>query len=224
MKRHILVLMMLIFTTSCDAQSFSIPKIQPQKDRSPQTVEYRDHMHLDLLAGLVQGNAQKTGMVPENICDEKGKPLLSWRVAILQYGSDAEVALYKKFKLDEPWDSKHNKDVAEEVPEIYVDPAGTNYTPYLGVSGKTAAFAGKPRPIDGTRNGNAIASTGKLHAAIVVVDTSKVKVFWTEPKDVPLEKIEKNVRWYMKQTRYLHSTGTADVWEKGKPGPVFEFE
>ncbi len=38
---------------------------------------------------------------------ENGKPLLSWRVAILPYlGYEA---LYNKFNLDEPWDSVHNR-------------------------------------------------------------------------------------------------------------------
>ena len=42
------------------------------------------------------------------IADEKtGKPLLSWRVAILPFLE--ENALYKQFHLDEPWDSEHNK-------------------------------------------------------------------------------------------------------------------
>src|SRR5439155_8430347 len=36
-----------------------------------------------------------------------GKPLLSWRVHILPYLE--QDGLYKQFKLDEPWDSEHNK-------------------------------------------------------------------------------------------------------------------
>ncbi len=214
--RTLLVVLSLIFTTSCGAQtnSFSIPKIQPQKDRTPQTVEYRDHMHLDLLAQLAANNAKDTKKVPENIVDAQGKPLLSWRVSLLKYGNDAEVALYKKFKLDESWDSKHNKEVAEDIPEYYVDPEGSDYTPYLGVTGKTAAF-GQPRPVD---------KSGQTHAAIVTVDTTKVKVFWTEPKDAPLEKIEENLRWYKNQTRYLDTSGCPWVWEKAKKSPLFEFE
>ncbi|MDO5566591.1 MAG: DUF1559 domain-containing protein [Planctomycetia bacterium] len=39
--------------------------------------------------------------------DAKGKPLHSWRVLILPYLGQEE--LYKKIKLDEPWDSKHNQ-------------------------------------------------------------------------------------------------------------------
>ncbi|MDR1477457.1 MAG: DUF1559 domain-containing protein [Planctomycetaceae bacterium] len=39
--------------------------------------------------------------------DANGKPLHSWRVLILPYMG--QVALYNSIKLDEPWDSEHNK-------------------------------------------------------------------------------------------------------------------
>ena len=55
--------------------------------------------------------------------DEKGKPLLSWRVAILPYIEQQE--LYNKFKLDEPWDSPHNKALLKEMPPIYRCPSRT---------------------------------------------------------------------------------------------------
>src|SRR5262249_21670890 len=44
---------------------------------------------------------------PAAIYDKDGKALLSWRVLLLPY-IEAD-PLYKKFKLDEPWDSAHNK-------------------------------------------------------------------------------------------------------------------
>src|SRR5438132_522263 len=45
--------------------------------------------------------------LPNNWYSKAGKPLLSWRVLILQYIE--ETPLYLQFKLDEPWDSEHNK-------------------------------------------------------------------------------------------------------------------
>jgi hypothetical protein len=58
---------------------------------------------------------------PAAICDKKtGKPLLSWRVAILPYLEQG--TLYKQFKLDEPWDSPHNKRLGEIVVPIYAAP------------------------------------------------------------------------------------------------------
>src|ERR1700731_3796855 len=55
------------------------------------------------------------------ITDKQGKPVLSWRVAILPYIEQQE--LYKKFKRDEPWDSPHNKALLKEVPTTYVCPS-----------------------------------------------------------------------------------------------------
>src|SRR5688500_11565979 len=42
---------------------------------------------------------------PAAIKSKDGKPLLSWRVALLPFIEHYQ--LYKKFKLDEPWDSPH---------------------------------------------------------------------------------------------------------------------
>ena len=48
------------------------------------------------------------------IADSTGKPGLSWRVAILPYLE--QDTLYKQFKLDEPWDSPHNKKLIRQMP------------------------------------------------------------------------------------------------------------
>src|SRR5262249_51556565 len=57
---------------------------------------------------------------PAAICDKQGKPLLSWRVAILPYVEQDN--LYKQFKLDEPWDSEHNKKLIAQMPKVYALP------------------------------------------------------------------------------------------------------
>jgi len=54
---------------------------------------------------------------PAAIRTKDGKPLLSWRVAILPFLE--QKALYDKFHLDEPWDSPHNKTLLKEMPEVY---------------------------------------------------------------------------------------------------------
>src|SRR5262249_41965572 len=52
------------------------------------------------------------------ICDKTtGKPLLSWRVAILPYIEEDN--LYKQFRLDEPWNSEHNLKLLEKMPKSY---------------------------------------------------------------------------------------------------------
>ncbi len=178
------------------------------------SVESKDLSHLYLLSNLVDGHTGATGMVPENIVDTQGNPLLSWRVMVLQYGCDEEVAQFNEFKLDEPWNSEYNLKAAKKIPVMYLDPAGTKYTPYLGVTGKTTAF-GQPRSIDEDKD--------RTHAAIVIADTSKVKIFWSEPKDLPLQGIEDKLRWYVNRTRFMDTLGYVNSWEKGKNFPSFEF-
>src|SRR5262249_33985180 len=59
------------------------------------------------------------------ISGQDGKPLLSWRVAILQFIEQEDANnLYKQFHLDEPWDSEHNKKLIEKMPRLYQGPNG----------------------------------------------------------------------------------------------------
>jgi hypothetical protein len=60
------------------------------------------------------------GLPPRAIFDDDGKPLLSWRVAILPYIEQQD--LYEQFHLDEPWDSEHNKKLIARMPEVYANP------------------------------------------------------------------------------------------------------
>lgn len=62
------------------------------------------------------------------ICDRDGKPLLSWRVAILPYLEHEP--LYKAFKLDEPWNSEHNQKLLERMPKQYAAVRGNNDNKY----------------------------------------------------------------------------------------------
>ncbi|MHC5543656.1 DUF1559 family PulG-like putative transporter, partial [Singulisphaera rosea] len=62
---------------------------------------------------------------PSAIVDKNGRPLLSWRVAILPFlelegeGVKGSEGLYKQFRLDEPWDSPHNKALLPKMPAPY---------------------------------------------------------------------------------------------------------
>jgi hypothetical protein len=117
------------------------------------------------------------------ILGKDGKPLLSWRVAILPFIEQQQ--LYMQFHLDEPWDSPHNKKWLETMPKTYAsptDPEGTQkyQTHYLGFVGPNAFFEGKqgmriPADFpDGTSN------------TIMVVEASK-SVPWTKPEDIDFD-------------------------------------
>ena len=55
------------------------------------------------------------------ITDGQGRPLLSWRVAILPY-LDQQAGLYRRFHLDEPWDGPNNMALLYQMPEVYMCP------------------------------------------------------------------------------------------------------
>jgi prepilin-type processing-associated H-X9-DG protein len=122
---------------------------------------------------------------PRDYTDKDGKPLLSWRVAILPYIEQAE--LYNKFKLDEPWDSPHNKELLKEMPATYRCPDVTGAEPftttYRGFVGQGALFeTGQDVGIAGVTDGTS--------NTIAVVE-AKEAVPWTKPDDLPFDQAAK---------------------------------
>lgn len=123
-------------------------------------------------------SAHKGFPLPASLATD-GKPLLSWRVAILPYLGEED--LYKKFHLDEPWDSPNNRPLADKMPSVYRLPITKNTEPgrtnYLLPVGNGAGFtADKPTEIkditDGTSNTIMIIEVDDDHA-----------VPWTKPDD-----------------------------------------
>jgi hypothetical protein len=49
--------------------------------------------------------------------DKNGKPLHSWRVLILPYME--QMGLYESIRLNEPWDSEHNKQFHDKMPNVF---------------------------------------------------------------------------------------------------------
>jgi RNA polymerase sigma factor (sigma-70 family) len=121
------------------------------------------------------------------IYSKDGKtPLLSWRVAVLPYIEHAD--LYKEFKLDEPWDSAHNKKLIAKMPKIY-EPVvgegnkGKGLTFYQVFSGADTVFNGAT----GMRVAGITDGTSNTFMAVEAKDP----VIWTKPADVVMPK-EKN--------------------------------
>jgi hypothetical protein len=85
--------------------------------------------------------------LPGDILDKDGKPLLSWRVAILPYIEQND--LYNQFKTDEPWDSANNKKLIEKMPKLYAPvrvTAKAGETFYQVFTGEDALFGPKKKP------------------------------------------------------------------------------
>jgi prepilin-type processing-associated H-X9-DG protein len=118
---------------------------------------------------------------PADIRGKDGEALLSWRVRILPLiGQDA---LFREFRLDEPWDSPHNVAQLERMPAVYAMPGshpGPGMTFYRGFSGKSTLFdPSVPQGVELAWITDGPAST------IAVVEARKA-VHWTRPDtDIP---------------------------------------
>ena len=72
---------------------------------------------LKRLGGAIYQYLDTHNHFPADIKGKDGKPLLSWRVAILPY-LDLDF-LYAQFKFDEPWDGPNNKKLAAFMPDVF---------------------------------------------------------------------------------------------------------
>jgi Protein of unknown function (DUF1559) len=119
--------------------------------------------------------------------NQDGTSKLSWRVHLLPYLG--EVDLYEKFRLNEAWDSPHNKPLLEQLPECYrmtgfqewTDKLPVGYTTILAPSGKDTALGSTDvvtfsKIQDGTSN------------TVFLVEVKPEKaVPWTSPQDYVYE-------------------------------------
>jgi hypothetical protein len=123
------------------------------------------------------------GFPPAAMVDRRGKPMLSWRVLILPYVE--QNALYKEFKLDEPWDSDHNKKVLEKypMPKVFALPGvakeGEKLTHYQAFVGNGAVFD----PIQTCK----LQSISDGTSNTILVATAAKGVPWTKPDDIPFD-------------------------------------
>jgi prepilin-type processing-associated H-X9-DG protein len=120
------------------------------------------------------------GHFPSNEVGKGNKLLLSWRVQLLPYIEEHN--LYKDFKLNEPWDSDHNKKLIDRMPKLFApvrgkaDPGMTFYQSFTGKNavikpGQKMTFAGIT---DGSSN------------TLMVAEAAK-PVIWTKPDDLPFD-------------------------------------
>jgi RNA polymerase sigma factor (sigma-70 family) len=116
---------------------------------------------------------------PTDIMDDSGRPLLSWRVAILPYLDQQK--LYNQFKLDEPWNSPNNRKLLSKMPAVYhidTDDGDSNtMTYYQGFVGKGTLFEpdrSKVKLFDVT--------DGTSYTILLVEAGTSVR--WSAPQDI----------------------------------------
>jgi hypothetical protein len=112
----------------------------------------------------------------------KGKPLplLSWRVAILPFIEQQD--LYKEFKMEEPWDSPHNKKLLARMPKTFAPARGSTKEPY---STYYQVFVGKDAPFDGLKSPRIpISFPDGTSNTFLIVEAGEA-VPWPKPEDIP---------------------------------------
>jgi hypothetical protein len=107
-----------IVLTGCIILVMSLPLFfyaRSEAQRVARMFQFREIYHA--MEGYSDTMSGRRGLPPPAIYSKDGKPLLSWRVALLPYME--QQPLYQQFHLDEPWDSSHNLTLVARMPRVY---------------------------------------------------------------------------------------------------------
>jgi prepilin-type processing-associated H-X9-DG protein len=158
------------------AVSLLLPAVQAAREAARRNVSTNNMKQIAL--AMHNYHDVYKGFPSRALVDQEGKPLLSWRVAILPYIE--EQALYKQFRLDEPWDSDHNKQLIEKMPPLYRSP-------------NSAGALGKSNYVVPTGKGTIFEKNEKRRIASITDGTSNTIMglevddacapIWTKPDD-----------------------------------------
>jgi hypothetical protein len=112
-----------------------------------------------------------------------GKTKHSWRVAILPFlGMPEAAAVFKEYRLDEPWDSEHNKVLIASMPAVFRDPhedANSTNPCYFMLTGKGM--------FGGNEEGWKIREITDGTSMTVMLVEAKRDIPWTKPEDIEID-------------------------------------
>ncbi len=127
-----------------------------------------------------------------SFANENDEPLLSWRIAVLNYLE--QPFLYDEFELDEPWDSDHNKTLLEDMPEVFESPGVTKpgMTTLMMFTGPGTPNAGLGRPEEeGSTKRLGLRfrdfTDGLSNTVVAVYAAPDKAVPWTKPVDLVID-------------------------------------
>jgi len=121
-------------------------------------------------------------LVPATVIGPDGKTPHSWRVEILPFLGKGGEALYKEYRLDEPWDSPTNKRVLAQMPDVFRsagDDLRSTNSSFFALVGPGTVFEGK----DGIKIDQIFDGTS---TTILLVE-AKRNIPWTKPEDIPYD-------------------------------------
>lgn len=85
---------------------------------------------------------------PNDVYNDSGEPLLSWRVRVLPFLEVGGNEIYQEIKLDEPWDSEHNRRFHSHMPDVFASPSAAlppGRTRLKALRGPGTAFHGSEK-------------------------------------------------------------------------------
>ncbi len=168
-KRFVLIVTCVLLGASC-----LLPCVQRIRDGEGW---YWSSQRLHAIGIALHNYHRDHGTLPPAVVkDEAGRPLYSWRVLLLPYLED--IRIVKQFHLDEPWDSPHNRTLADQTPPWYVtghsmDPPGT--TRYQAFVGPGTAFE---------RAGLTWADFPDGLGNTILIAEARTPVVWSQPVDM----------------------------------------
>jgi hypothetical protein len=136
--------------------------------------------HLKQLALALHNYHQDHGHYPPPyVADELGNPLNSWRVLILPYIDQVELA--EQFRDDQPWDSPHNQKL---LADLYVF-----QTTKRTITGDThiLAVVAEGTIWDPEQGVMATDVTDGLDSTLLLMEVPSQGIAWSEPRDLSLD-------------------------------------
>lgn len=135
-------------------------------------------MHLELALWNYQRDHGR--FPPPYVVDDQGRPLYSWRVLLLPYLDQED--LYNAFRLDEPWDSPHNRSLVPRY-EVFSSPQRPkekNVAHYLAVVDESTIWdPDTPTSLSDV--------TDPPEETIALIEVWSESIHWSEPRDLSLE-------------------------------------
>jgi hypothetical protein len=146
-----------------------------------------------IMLGLLNYEAAHGRFPPPYVADANGKPMHSWRVLILPYLEQAQ--LFKRYRMDEPWDGPHNRKLWDHMPDFYRCPgceacrrsgvmpygnAPSHASTYFAVVGDGTAWS-----TDRSRTFKELSAGGKH--SLMVLEHGGQSFPWTAPIDLTAE-------------------------------------
>lgn len=166
-----------------------LPAVQQVRAAARRATSLNNQRQLGL---AIHNYASKYGhLPPAYTVDKQGNRLLSWRVHMLPFLDQRE--LYEQFKLDQPWDSPHNIQLANQMPALFEHPGvsvADHHTVYVAPVNQNSAISDGPINEQGHGIDFKQITDGLSNTWLLLEANQSRSVVWTSPEDLRIDDLE----------------------------------